>query len=517
MKPTTPTGVRPGRLWRWSRRVCQLPPLIAILAAPLLGGWQRLDRNYLGAWDGDGWDLPPAMLQVLPLGEAPGQAHEANRLLGGGVGAEYLGIPAIDPVGGLLALLAAPEIYVGVLVGWLIPVVLALLAGRAFCGWMCPFGTLARGLQSALERLPWRIPSFMPPRRRVLRFGLLGMALLMGAMGWQLWLYISLPHLLAQQSIYSIWLMGGGGAALGGLLAIMAVGVLFGPTVYCATVCPTGAALSLPGRHRVVRLTVVDTAKCGERCDLCDRACWLFLRPSTGEPGPDCDNCARCVEVCPSDNLRVHASWPRRVASAAIVVGAFFAALASATAAAVPHDAHKPRLLLDARRSVDGVEVAVSVVDLTGVRLGADDPRRLRGVEISVHMVRGERGPPDERGRLPEREFHRGPIVVGVQGAEGLDARISFDAPNYPHSTPRRSIYRGRVDGVLRPGDVVVLEPVDGWLDDPQIWELPDPNAGTSETRLLAFFGAGFLWLGGLTMLALGLRGRAKSRSVHAV
>lgn len=511
--PRSSAGIRPSRGWRWARRLCQVPPFVAILLAPLLGGWQRGDRNELAAWDGNGWDLPPAVLEALPLGDAPRQAHEANILLGGGTAAEYLGVPAIDPVAGLISLLATPQIYAGVLIGWLIPLALALLAGRAFCGWMCPFGTLARGLQSGLERLPWRMPSFVPPQRRTARFVLLGLALLLGVLGGQLWLYMLLPHLWVQQSFYAIWLMGGGGAALGGLFAVLLVGVLFGPTVYCATVCPTGAALSLPGRARIVRLALVQPSACGSRCDLCDRACWLSLRPSTGDPGPDCDTCARCQEVCPRDNLRVIARtpWPRRIATRVmmlvIMLGAGLA-LSGSASAMTPYDPHKPRLLLDARRAVDDVEIAVAVVDLAGIRLGADDPRRLRGVELSVYVVRGPRGTPDERGRLPAREPYHGPLVVRIQGAGGLDAHVSFDAPNYPRSTPRRSIYRGRVDGVLRPGDLVSIEPIEGWLLEPQTWELPDPNAGASSARALGFGGASFLLLGGLTMLALGLRSR---------
>lgn len=68
-----------------------MPAFVAILVAPLLGGWQRLDRNYLSAWKDHGWDLPVSVLENLPLGDAPSQAHAANQLLGGGVAGEYLG------------------------------------------------------------------------------------------------------------------------------------------------------------------------------------------------------------------------------------------------------------------------------------------------------------------------------------------------------------------------------------------------------------------------------------------
>ncbi len=500
--------MKPGAGWRWTRRALQVPAFVAILLAPLLGGWQRLDRNYLSAWKDHGWDLPPGVLESLPLGEAPGQAHAANVMMGGGAAAEYFGVAAIDPVGGLLALLSAPEIYVGVLVGWLIPILLALVAGRFFCGWMCPFGSLARGIAGALDRLPWRIPSFVPPRRRLIRFALLGASLLLGAMGWQLLLYLLLPHLLIQEAAYAIWLMGGGGAALGALLGLLVVGVIFGPTVYCATVCPTGAALSIPGRHRVVRLRVIDKASCGAHCDLCDRACWLFLHPSEGEPGPDCDNCTRCAEVCPHDNLEVvaRAPWRARLSLLPLLLGLGLGGASIAEAAPAPDDDHKPGLVLDARRSVGSTDIAIAIVDLSGVRLDADDLAHLDGLEVSTYIVRGPRGEADERGRLPPREYYTGPLTLEVQGGDGVRRELSFEAPHYPYSTPNRSIYRGRLEGGLSPGDRVRLDPVAGWFEEDQVWQIPAPNAGRELLRMLAFAGVGVLLFGGVSALALGLR-----------
>ena len=527
--------MRPGAGWRWIRRGFQVPAFVALLLAPLLGGWQRMDRNYLSAWRDHGWDLPPRVLESLPLGEMPRKAYEANQIMGGGSAGDYFNIAAIDPVGGLLAMLSSTEIYVAVIVAWLIPILLALFLGRFFCGWMCPFGSLARGLSGLLDRLPWRIPSFVPPRVRLLRFGLLAIALLLGAMGTQMLLYLLLPHLLFQQSIYAMWLMGGGGAAFGALLALVMVGVFFGPTVYCATVCPTGAALSLIGRRRVVRLQIIDKPTCGAHCDLCDRACWLFLHPSEGEPGADCDNCTRCTEVCPSDNLEVVLrapwkkwnSWKRwkkpAKSVAPILLGLWLGGATVAQAAPgrpandvtivddAPLDKHKAALLLDARRRVDGTDIAISVLDISGVRLDADDLSVLEGLEISVYVVRGPRGEPDKRGRLPAREFYQGPLSLRVQGVDGVDEEIVFTGPSDPHSTPNRSIYRKHIDGSLRPGDTVTLGSIEGWVGEDQTWDLPAHNAGRGALRMLAFVGVGFLLFGGVTALALGFRLREPS------
>ncbi|MCB9752672.1 MAG: 4Fe-4S binding protein [Myxococcales bacterium] len=462
----------------------------------------------MSAWDGHGWDLPAWLLQLLPVGEPAARAYTANVMIGGGTGVSYASIPMVDPVAGAIAMStgAGSEFSWLLVIAWSLPLLLALLLGRAFCGWMCPFGTLARGLESALERLPFRFPRYSIPKRRWHRFVLLGGALIAGALGLTTLLSVTLPHWLVQQSIYSIWLMGGGGAALGAVLGLLIAGVVFGPTTYCATLCPTGAALSLPGRRRVVRLQLVQATGCGKHCDLCDRACWLSLSPSTGAPGPDCDNCARCVEVCPQANLAVGVRrGPRRVAALA----AFFVLLGGSSVKAETADPGKPRLLLDARRAVNEVEVFVAVSDITGIELDANDGVTLEGVEVSAYVVRGPRGEADERGRLPEREFYRGPLVVDLERGDGsVLERLRFDEPTDPRSTPRRSIYRARVPFTLLAGDRVTLREIPGWTSARASFTLPERNVGQNRWRAFSFFAAGFLIFGGALSLTLGAQRR---------
>ena len=47
----------------------------------------------------------------------------------------------LDPLAGLGTLLATHSIYSGLIWG-LVTIVLTILIGRFFCGWLCPFGTL---------------------------------------------------------------------------------------------------------------------------------------------------------------------------------------------------------------------------------------------------------------------------------------------------------------------------------------------------------------------------------------
>ncbi len=500
--------VAPGRSWRVLRRLTQALMIVTILVSPLLGGWQRLDRARMATWERGGSELPADLAQSLPIGEAARRAHRTNRLLGGGLGLEALGIPVADPVAGTFALLRAgstPRAWLAV--G--LPVLLALLAGRVFCGWFCPFGTLARGLGRLLDRL--RSARFRIPDSRPVRWLVLAAALGGGLVGSHALLYLSLPHLLVQQTVYSAWLLGGGSAILGVFIGLLIAATLFGPTTYCATICPTGALLCGLGRWRPVRLRIARVQDCGLHCTQCDRACWLQLHPATGDPGPDCDLCARCAGACPRSDLRIGLGRGslKAVARAALVLALMFPVAAEAV--------DQPRLVLRGELERDSVTVAVSAVDLTGVRLDANSAEALSGVELTAFVARGVLGPADERGLFPSREVYDGPLEIRIESARGDEIQtLRMETPNSPRSTPRRTLYRWRTDGTfeggLKAGDVVEVRPITGWLERPVSWRVPEPDLPRSAGVMVRAVLAAALGFSGLLSLALAARPKRAAR-----
>ena len=503
--------IKPGRAWRVLRRLTQTMMLVAILVSPLLGGWQRLDRTRMATWERGGSELPADLAQRLPIGEAARQAHRVNRLLGGGLGVEVLGIPIADPVAGTFALLRAastPRAWLAV--G--LPILLALLAGRVFCGWFCPFGTLARALGRLLDRLRWA--HFRIPESRPVRWLVLALALGAGLVGSHALLYLTLPHLLVQQTFYRAWLLGGGGAILGVLLGLLIAGALYGPTIYCAAVCPTGALLSGLGRRRPVRMRIAQAQDCGLHCVQCDRACWLQLHPATGDPGPDCDLCARCVGACPRSNLRVGLGPGSLKKTPPVkVTGGGAAAAALALMLTFPAEAvDQPRLVLRGELEREGVTVAVTAVDLADVHLDADSTEVQSGVELSVFVARGIRGPADERGRLPSREVYDGPLEIRIESVRGNTSHtLSLPAPNSPRSAPRRTLYRwitpeDGFTGGLATGDLVEVGPIAGWLEEPVSWRVPAPDLPRTASVMARAVLAATLGFSGLLSLALAAR-----------
>jgi ferredoxin-type protein NapH len=453
----------------------------------------------------------------LPGGERARQAHERNVLRGGGLAADYAGIPMMDPVAGTLALIRGP-VSSRTLVAWLLPVLLALFAGRVFCGWFCPYGTLARGMDYVLGFVRWR-RGYRIPERRYVRWLLLAVCVVLGFAGAHMALYLTLPHLLLQQSVYALWLLGGGAALLGIVSGLFLAGLLFGPTIYCSAICPTGATLSALGRARVVKLRVVDAAACGS-CRLCDQACWLQLSPRTGDPGPDCDTCARCFSACPRSNLRVGFRMTEPKTSApkvgAVVALALCVSLladgARADGSSVAE--RQPAQVLHAERAQGDVSVALSVIDMTGIRLGVDDTVLQSGVEVSLYVVRGPIGEPNERGELPARDIYQGPVTLSVLSAgETPRATLEKDTPNSPLSTVNRAIYRWDQPTLrLEPGDELELAAIPGWLDTPMRFTVPSPGMSAAGSTYLAFGLAATLVFAGLFALALaGTRKREPS------
>lgn len=520
-----------GPLWRWARRLTQASMLLILLLAPVLGGWQRLDEESLAAWNTAGRELPGPLYEALPRGDAPGQAYGALQLVGGGAAVSAVNLPAMDPLASAIAVMAGrrgPWFWFAIA----IPVILGLLLGRVFCGWLCPFGTLSRVLASVRRRIPW-VRTLVLPARRPLRYGMLVAALIAGVAGVHTALYLLLPHVLVQQAVYAAWLHGGGSGVLGLLGGLLLAGLLFGPTAWCAFACPTGAALGLLGRARQVRVGLVEPKQCGKNCNLCDIVCWQQLKPSTGVPGPDCDLCARCFTACPSSNLHVSRDAPRlsvrlsdmsqgkpadsrvtRIASL-ILLAVSLSLLWSAPASARTKDRDdarrpRPRLALSAEREVygvggDTVTVAVAAVDMTGIRMDADDTRTEQGTDVSVFIARGNIAPADARGMLKSRTWYGGKLHVHVVDADGeVLHRLAFTGPKRPWSAARPTVFRRRVSTSLSPGARVVVQPVEGWMTAPVPFSVPNPG-GLSLFEVLQWWLVGLLTYGGLLAIALGL------------
>ncbi|HWI64187.1 MAG TPA: 4Fe-4S binding protein [Symbiobacteriaceae bacterium] len=203
---------------------------------------------------------------------------------------------------------------------------LVLLLGSAFCGWICPFGTLFEWLyRLRVKLLPWK---FAVPEKldRILRYGryvVLALALFATYSAGELIFGEYCPWRAA-------WQLGSDEIAIGGAIVlglVVAAGLLV-ERAWCRYACPLGAVLGLANKVAPVKLRRTETA-CSA-CGLCNRKCPLDLKidDKTVVTDTTCNRCLECVESCPKpEALQVKAgrrpvrSWLFGLGAAAIFGG----------------------------------------------------------------------------------------------------------------------------------------------------------------------------------------------------
>lgn len=180
------------------------------------------------------------------------------------------------------------------------------LAGRAICGWLCPFGLIQEWLKR-LSNLSLTIPGWLLKGKYLLLALLVPLSAYWvgaGGLGAPYFcqylcpagtLEAGIPLLLLNPSLRVLagalwrWKL----FALAALLVASAV--TFRP--FCRAMCPLGAFYGLLNRWSAWRLHV-DTRRC-EGCGQCAAACPSRLNVGCGANSPECLRCLRCVGACP--------------------------------------------------------------------------------------------------------------------------------------------------------------------------------------------------------------------------
>lgn len=174
---------------------------------------------------------------------------------------------------------------------WLIIPISAILVGRAFCGWVCPVGFVNQVLgKAAIFKLR--------SRKKILRFGQLGMALLIVACAY-IYFIMDNPRMMIPirtgevfNSIYlsfqhasPFWL------ARTIFIIVLIIGSLIVANAWCRFICPAGGLFEIV--KKISLFGIRKTSAC-DNCDACLRICEMGTRPEE----MNCNNCGSCLHVC---------------------------------------------------------------------------------------------------------------------------------------------------------------------------------------------------------------------------
>jgi MauM/NapG family ferredoxin protein len=241
----------------------------------------------------------------------------------------------LDPLAGLAGMLAARRVLPDMLVGGLIALVLAVVAGRVWCGWLCPLGTV---LDWTPAHKPAPKEADLGRRWRQAKYFLLGLILLAAALGNLSLIFLDPITLIYRTLVAAAWpalaaIISGIERVLvelpvpglldavveadnflrsemlpmyqpvyglGGLAVLLFVAVLAlnakRARFWCRYLCPLGALLGLVGKVAWLRRALNE--RCVE-CARCARACPTGTIDAERRYASDPSECVMCLECAP--------------------------------------------------------------------------------------------------------------------------------------------------------------------------------------------------------------------------
>ncbi len=212
------------------------------------------------------------------------------------------GVKLSDPLAVAGQGAAGLTVYSPFLLTALVPVLVTIVLGRFFCGWLCP-ATLVYELNTNLglwlNRLGLRVGQRRFDRR--LKYVVLGIGLALSALSGSVLVAAIYPPAILGREFYYAVAHGGFGAGAVFFIATLLFDLSVARRGFCRYLCPGGALYSWLGRYRLLRIQR-NVSECND-CTKCNAVCEFGLNPLRDDYGQECNNCSACIAACPTDAL----------------------------------------------------------------------------------------------------------------------------------------------------------------------------------------------------------------------
>ena len=219
------------------------------------------------------------------------------------------------PTGILQNLAATQTIVLMTVAAALALIILTVLLGRVFCGWICPFGFVLDVIGTLVpKKLGW--PKFL--KSRLTKYGVLGGAVgASAAVGFQAFCVVC-PIGTLCRSYGAQGFMRGAELSVVPILATMELGER---RSWCRYFCPVGALLAIFAKVGLLKI-VIGANRCKKfSCTQCAEVCPVgiidrdLLREGISPkiPMPECIMCLRCIDRCPYSAAKVRFRWQKGV------------------------------------------------------------------------------------------------------------------------------------------------------------------------------------------------------------
>ncbi|MEW6138509.1 MAG: 4Fe-4S binding protein [Thermodesulfobacteriota bacterium] len=216
------------------------------------------------------------------------------------------GLSIADPAVIVQAVFASGHVTISLVAAGLFSALLALLFGRVWCGWACPYHLVA----DAVNRIRRRVARREPPapswdgvaafRANVTRFGFLVVGTFTaGVLAIPVLNFVSAPGILSTEAMILVKERTVS-VEIGFIALLVVVELLVLPRFWCRLFCPTGSVLAVfrtPFTLHVATSIKTPKAPCCKG-NYCSAACPMGLSPFREGSNMLCTNCGRCIDAC---------------------------------------------------------------------------------------------------------------------------------------------------------------------------------------------------------------------------